>query len=187
MNPNDPAKRTAEHPKVTRWKAAFLRCLRQCGQPTRSAMEAGIDRPSAYRARKADPAFREAWDEALRAWTAESIERASAAVYRRGVDGYEEPVYQMGRQVGTRQRYDTRAALAWLAAHSARWQPTRRVQHSGSVALVPQAAQERLSDPTVLLAVCQLDAALTASEGPQAALPPAIEVEADETGADDPG
>src|SRR5262245_25465527 len=47
------------------WKPRFLRLLRSWNGPVLAARKAGVHPATAYRARDADPAFRDAWEEAL--------------------------------------------------------------------------------------------------------------------------
>src|SRR5262245_39079821 len=47
------------------WKPRFLRLLRSWHGPVLAARKAGVNPRTAYKAREADPAFRDAWDEAL--------------------------------------------------------------------------------------------------------------------------
>jgi len=47
------------------WKPRFLRFLRLWNGPVRAARKAGVHPATAYKARESDPAFRDAWEEAL--------------------------------------------------------------------------------------------------------------------------
>jgi hypothetical protein len=51
--------------KVKHWRLKFLDGLRMHGVVTRAAMEAGIDRDTAYYERQRDPTFAVEWQEAL--------------------------------------------------------------------------------------------------------------------------
>lgn len=42
------------------------------------------------------------------------VESLEKEVYRRGVEGWDEPVYQMGQKVGSRRKYDSTLLLAML-------------------------------------------------------------------------
>jgi hypothetical protein len=51
--------------KVKHWRLKFLDALRMSGIVTQAAMEAGIDRDTAYYERQRDPAFAQEWADAL--------------------------------------------------------------------------------------------------------------------------
>jgi hypothetical protein len=77
------------------WREAFLEALRRMPVVAYACDTVGIDRSTAYRARQADEAFAEAWDDALET----GIDRAEQEAFRRGVHGFEEPVIDRGRLV----------------------------------------------------------------------------------------
>ena len=83
------------------WKPPFLAALREYPVIAHACRAVGIERTTAYRARETDPEFARDWDAALE----DGIDRAEQEAYRRGVFGVEEPVYQGGQLVGTRQVY----------------------------------------------------------------------------------
>src|SRR5262245_29844570 len=61
-----PGKRRGRPPQGTPdWKPRFLRSLRRFHGPVLAAKKAGVHPATAYKARDSDPAFRDAWDEAL--------------------------------------------------------------------------------------------------------------------------
>lgn len=75
------------------WREAFLAALRQVPVVQHACDTVGIERCTAYRARQADDAFAEAWEEAMEA----GIDRAEKEAFRRAVVGFEEPVIDKGR------------------------------------------------------------------------------------------
>jgi hypothetical protein len=75
------------------WRDAFLAALRSMPVVQHACDAVGIERCTAYRARKADESFAEAWEEALEA----GIDRAEQEAFRRGVVGFEEPVVYQGQ------------------------------------------------------------------------------------------
>ena len=83
------------------WKDDFIAALREVPVIVHACKAVGINRVTAYRARDADPEFARDWDAALE----DGIDRAEQEAYRRAVLGVEEPVYQGGQLVGTRQVY----------------------------------------------------------------------------------
>lgn len=82
----DPRKKNRPTPNR---KAAFLRVLSETGNVTRAARETGLSRSTAMRHRAKDPAFAEAWAEALDVG-ADALE---AEARRRAVEGVERPVF----------------------------------------------------------------------------------------------
>lgn len=81
--------------KVTqRRKRAFLRHLAATGNVTLAAASAGWGPDRARAARKADPAFSEAWDVALEV----AADIVDAAIWQRAVHGVEEEVWRMDKE-----------------------------------------------------------------------------------------
>ena len=80
-------------PKI--WRPAFLRALENSGNVTLAHREARVSRATVYKARKANPDFAQAWDEALE--TASDLLEAEAR--RRGVAGVPEPILYKGQLV----------------------------------------------------------------------------------------
>lgn len=83
------------------WKSVFLEALRNVPVIRHACEAATINRVTAWRARESDPAFAEAWDEALE----EGIDRAEQEAFRRAVVGFEEPVVDKGRLAYRYERY----------------------------------------------------------------------------------
>lgn len=86
---------------VPPWHPAFLAALTEVPVVQHACDVAGIQRSTAYRAREADKEFRQAWDDAMEA----GIDRAEREVFRRGVEGYHEPVIHQGRLQFVYERY----------------------------------------------------------------------------------
>lgn len=102
------------------WKPAFLASLASVPVVQRACDAVGIERCNAYRARKADKAFAEAWDEALEA----GIDKAEAELFRRAVDGFEEPVIDKGRLIHRyHRRVDSDGNEHWDLLLDAHGQP----------------------------------------------------------------
>lgn len=95
------------------WRKVFLQHLATCGNVTESARVAGVTREAAYRARDRTPSFREKWDIALE----ESVELLEAEARRRASEGYDEPVFYQGKQVGSIRRYSDTLMSLLLKAH----------------------------------------------------------------------
>jgi hypothetical protein len=84
------------------WKPAFLAALRELPVIAHACKAVGIERSTAYRAREADQAFADAWDDAQE----DGIDRAEQEAFRRGVVGFEEPVLDKGRLAYRYERYE---------------------------------------------------------------------------------
>lgn len=111
---------------TARAKARFLRAYRQHGNLRASATSAGCGRRTVYGWLEKDPRFKalmaEALDDAL-----DALEREA---WRRGVEGYDRPVYQGGEEVGKVREYsDTLLTIMLKAKRPAIFR--ERVEHSG--------------------------------------------------------
>ena len=80
---------------------AFLRYLSELGSVTDACKRVGLSRTSAQRLRNRSVEFAEAWDKAV-AMVAPILEQAA---FERGVEGWDEPIFQGGKQVGVKRRY----------------------------------------------------------------------------------
>lgn len=96
-----------------RRKARFLAELRETGSAALAAAAAGLTRAQVQAQRDADPAFAQAWADAM----AEAVDRAEAEVYRRAFRGVDRPVYYAGQQVGIVRDYSDSLAALYLKAH----------------------------------------------------------------------
>ena len=125
-------------------KAKFTAALAQSGVVLYAAREAAIDTQTAYRWRKADDDFREAWETALN----ESVDRLETEARRRALDGVLEPVYYQGVEVGHQTRYsDTLLIFLLKGARPAKYRDNARVEHSGpGGGPIVTARAEELSD-----------------------------------------
>lgn len=74
----------------------------------------GISRATAYRWKKEDATFREAWDE-LDSEITENLEREA---YRRAVEGTDKPVFHRGEKVGDIRQYSDRLLEMLLRARA---------------------------------------------------------------------
>jgi hypothetical protein len=89
----------------------FLEGLATSGAVRSASAAAGVSYRTAYRERRANPAFRRAWDAALLSARAMSED----VLATRAIEGVEEDVLYHGEVVATRRRYDARLLLAHLA------------------------------------------------------------------------
>ena len=94
-------------------RAQFLSLLAECGNVTRAADEAGLSRVYLYQMRRDDEAFAAEWE------TAADIgaKRLEDEARRRAVDGWQDPVWHQGQQVGTVRKYSDTLLICLLKAH----------------------------------------------------------------------
>lgn len=102
------------------WREPFLAALRHMPVISHGCEAVGIDRSTVYRARQADEAFAKEMDDALEA----GVDRAEQAAFKRGVDGFEEPVIDKGRLCYAHERYlDDDGQEQWRMRLDANGQP----------------------------------------------------------------
>lgn len=117
---NDHSNTTPEKeavPSFEPWQVNFLKWLAKKGNISlacRKAKKGGIDRKWAYEKRKADPFFKEAWDDAL-AIATDALEEEAR---RRAEDGLLRPVYYEGKKVGSVREYSDTLMIFLLKAHN---------------------------------------------------------------------
>lgn len=89
-------------PTTAKSKERFIKALREFGGNVfRAAKLVKLSRTALYNYRKEDPEFAEAWDNALE----DGFDDLEAEARRRALEGYDEPVYHGGEQVGFVRRY----------------------------------------------------------------------------------
>ncbi|WP_299324049.1 hypothetical protein [Parasphingopyxis sp.] len=93
--------RTRHDGWTTPRKRKFLHALARTGCVRDACAIANISTTSAYRYRKRDAGFADAWERAL----TEALPVLEAAAFERAVEGVDEPVVHGGEVVTTRKRY----------------------------------------------------------------------------------
>ena len=83
----------AKRGKEPGWRKVFLKHLSETGNVTKSCSIARITRPGAYKSRKLDEAFAEAWDVAEE----DAIQSLELEARRRAYEGVEKPVFLRAR------------------------------------------------------------------------------------------
>lgn len=116
-------------PQLTRVKrAAFLRAYSRLGTITAAAVVANIEPKTHRNWMDADPEYRLAFQEAADL----AVERMEQEAHRRAVAGWEEPVYQQGRMVGTVRRFDSTLLIFLLKGRKPEmYRENYQVQHTG--------------------------------------------------------
>lgn len=95
------------------WSPVFLEALTHVPNVSRAAREAGISRPTAYRHRNSNDAFRSAWDNAIQV----GVDRLEEEMWRRAVEGTDKPVFYEGKSVATLKEYSDTLAIFLAKAH----------------------------------------------------------------------
>lgn len=90
----------AGSPRAATVRRRFLDALAETGSVRAAAVASGRARGAWLALRGRDPAFAQAWDEALDAY----VELLEAEADRRAVGGEDEPIFYGGKQVGSRTR-----------------------------------------------------------------------------------
>ncbi|WP_422344703.1 hypothetical protein [Parasphingorhabdus sp.] len=116
LSPEQPDTETLNAP-APRWtpekQGRFLEALARSGSVKSAAAFVGMSRESAHRLRRRDEgrAFSRAWDAAL----IHARDLYAEEVLEKGLNGWAEPVWYHGEEVGERQRFSVPLLLAALA------------------------------------------------------------------------
>jgi hypothetical protein len=94
------------------WQEPFLDALSRNGIVTNACKVVNIGNRTAYDERHRNAAFAKKWEDAVRS----SGDSAEAEAWRRAVLGWDEPVFQGGKQVGIVRKHSDTLLLAVLKA-----------------------------------------------------------------------
>jgi hypothetical protein len=121
-------------------RAAFLSALADCGNVADAARQAGIARNALYLWKRDDPAFAADWEAALAAGGDNLEEEA----IRRARDGWDEPVWYQGKQVGTVRKYsDTLLIFLLKGLMPEKYAERQRVEMSSNIDIAGEIAAAR--------------------------------------------
>lgn len=101
MAPNSTPKKAKKANPRKPWRRPFLAALSAMGCVTYAARAAKVDKRRVYKLRESDSGFAAQWDAALE----EATELLEAEAMRRARYGWKEPVFYLGKPVGSVQRY----------------------------------------------------------------------------------
>ncbi len=104
----------------------FLKALAYTGNVSASAELVGITRQAFYQLKQEDLNFEIAWNHAMEVATDELELEAR----RRGLEGWDEPVYQGGEKVGCKRKYSDALLTTLLAAHRP-GKFSKKIEHTG--------------------------------------------------------
>jgi hypothetical protein len=94
-------------------RETFLLALTNAGNVTAACRAAGIGKQTAYQWRQDEPAFADAWADALE----EAVDGLEKEAWRRAVDGVDKPIVYQGVVTGTYREYSDRMLEILLKAH----------------------------------------------------------------------
>lgn len=94
-------------------REAFLAALAECGNVSRAAESAGVNRVYMYEVRGKDEDFAKDWEKAARIGASALEDEAR----RRAFEGVDEPVFYQGKECGAVRRYSDTLLIVLLKAH----------------------------------------------------------------------
>lgn len=113
-------------------KDLFLEALASGLTVTAACEAGGFSANCAYLLRGKDPAFADAWAKAKARGEAALVERLETEAQRRAVEGWDEPVFHEGREVGKKRRYsDTLLIFTLKGLAPDRYRERQQVEHTG--------------------------------------------------------
>lgn len=115
-----------------RVRGTFLETLSQTANVREAAEAAGLSRRTAYDHWEADPAFAAARDEVI----GDAVDRLEREAFRRAVEGWDEPVYYQGQQVGSVRKYSDRMLELLLKANRDKYKDHSRHAVGPDTALI---------------------------------------------------
>jgi hypothetical protein len=130
-------------------KCKFIEVLRDTCNVSEAARAIGVSRGYAYQYKGEHADFSCLWDEAEQ----EAVDAVEMEARRRGVEGWEEPVFYKGEQCGTIRRYSDRMLELLLKAHRPEKYADRKVftgKDGGPVAMsFLQLVEEIQNEPSL--------------------------------------
>lgn len=123
-------------------KTAFLLALAQLGNRSRACKVVGVSTVTVWCWRRDDEVFAERFKDAMEV----AADLMEDEVFRRGVEGVVEPVFQGGHLVGGIRRYsDNLLMFAMKGARPEKYRENMKIEHGGEIDLVGRlrAARDR--------------------------------------------
>lgn len=147
----------------------FLAAFAECGILKQAAHVAGVDRATVYAWRDHDSAFRARFELA----EADANDVIRGEIRRRGVDGWDEPVYQGGELVGTIRRYSDGALFRLAASRMPEYRDKLDVtSDSKAIGQTHASILALINDPDAAALACDLLARLAGGRALGAATDP---------------
>ena len=107
----------------------FLEAFAEHGNVLLAARVAGVHRTTVYKWQEHDEAFLFAFNQAKE----DARDTLRAEIYRRGVEGWDEKVYQVGKYAGTVHKYSDVLLIFHMKALCPEYREHQHVEHSGSI------------------------------------------------------
>ncbi len=117
-------------------KIEFLRELRRTCNITKASQRINISRITAYSAKKVNPEFSDAWDNALQ----EGLDLLEDVARQRAFEGVTKNIYYQGKKCGEVKEYSDGLTMFLLKAHRPekyRDKPNGNLNQSGGVLVIP--------------------------------------------------
>lgn len=111
--PGTPRKVSGRSVRTPHNRAKFLAALRQCPNIGEACQAAGIGRRTVYEWREDDEDFAKEWEDAVQ----DGVDVLEKEMWRRGVEGYEEPVFFQGQSVESVRKYSDSLAMFLAKGH----------------------------------------------------------------------
>lgn len=108
-------------------RTAFLGALANTGNVTRAAQAAGMERTYMYVLRREDPEFAKDWDDAIPIGAAALEDEA----VRRASEGWDEPVFYQGTQIGLVRKFSDTLLIFLLKARDPKFRDRNQVELTG--------------------------------------------------------
>ena len=120
----------------------FLEALSHNGNISMSARMIGMSRSTILKFAQKNPSFRVAMNEAIE----EARDFALGELLRRGVRGWDEPVWYRGEEVGTIRKYSDSCLIRYVQAHFPQFRHDQETQVETESLIPDEADLTRLSD-----------------------------------------
>lgn len=123
----------AQLPKQGRrnWRERFLKTMRQTGSVQVACREAKIHHSTAYRLARRNQRFSKMWAKAEEIGKSVRLSEADDILFRVGIKGIKEPVFQNGEEVGRIKRRQAEYAKLWYRRHCPEIFQSGRNHHEG--------------------------------------------------------
>jgi hypothetical protein len=109
----------------------FLEAYAEHANVLLAARVAGVHRTTVYQWAEHDEEFAFSYNQAKE----DAKDALRAEIYRRGVEGYEEDVYQLGKFAGTVRKYDTSLLIFHAKMMMPEYRDKQQIEHTGNITI----------------------------------------------------
>jgi hypothetical protein len=129
--------------------SAFCAALAETCNVGKACAAVKMSRTAAYEWRESDPDFAAAWDRALKI----GVSALEDEAHRRAFEGYDEPVFHQGAQVGAIRKASDTLAIFLLKAHAPeKYRENSKLELAGSLQLTTLSDDELEAEIAALAA-----------------------------------